>query len=200
MFVALFCPLLTKILYKYRLVRRGEYDATSSMDARKHKAGIPMMGGLLVIITVAVITLLFNWERKFTYVPIGVMLLAATLGGIDDFLHSYGKERRNRPLRHILRLIRVHADWRERFWLIITLPWSLFKRTSLWLGSHPGRGVHVHEKLLLQFIAGSITAYWVYFRLGAHWRDIYIPFDGFLSIGWWIIPLLFYLSCLRPMP
>lgn len=185
----LWTPFLTKILYKYKLTRRAEYDSTLNIDK---KAGTPIMGGLLVIITVAVVTMLFNWERKFTWVPIGVMLLSALLGGIDDVMHIYGHERRHRKLKQIFTLIRVHADWKQRLWLVITLPWSIFKRCSLWLGSHPGKGVHVHEKLLLQFAAGAITAYWIYFKLGEHWQNISVPFDGLVDIGWWIIPLIIF--------
>jgi phospho-N-acetylmuramoyl-pentapeptide-transferase len=192
----LWAPLLTKFLYRFNLTRQPQYDATLGFDARKHKAGTPIMGGLLVIVTVAAMTMLFNWERRFTYVPIGVMLLAALLGGIDDIMHIYGKERRSRTLRQTLRLIRVHADPRERVRLALLLPWFVFKRASFWLGSHPGKGVHVHEKLVLQFAAGAITAWWVYAKLGENWRQMYIPFDGFVNIGWWIIPLIiFFVMC-----
>ncbi len=186
----LWAPLLTKLLYKYNITRRPEYDATLAMGARKSKVGVPVMGGLLIIVTVAAITMLFNWERSFTWVPIGVMILAALLGGVDDILHVYGHKRRSRKLKQVMRLIRVHKHWYMRLWYICTLPWALFKRSSLWLGSHPGKGIHVHEKLLLQFIAGAITAYWIYFKLGEHWRDVYIPFDGTIDIGIWIIPLI----------
>lgn len=182
-------PVLIKFLYHFKLTRRGDYDATLGIT---QKTGTPIMGGLLVIITVAIITYFFNWERSFTWVPIGVMLLAALLGGIDDVMHIYGHERRNRKIKQILTLIRVHADWRYRLWLIITLPWSIFKRLALSLGSHPGRGVHVHEKLLLQFAAGAITAYWIYFKLGESWREIFIPFDGLVDIGWWIMPIIIF--------
>ncbi len=185
----LWAPLLIKLLYKFKITRRAEYDVTLNV---KTKAGTPIMGGLLIIITVAAITMLFNWERKFTWVPIAVMLLAALLGGVDDILNIYGHKRRNRKIKQILKLIKVHKDWKKRLWLIITLPWSAFKRTSLWLGSHPGKGVHVHEKLLLQFAAGAISAWWIYFKLAEHWREIYIPFDGFVNIGWWIIPLIIF--------
>src|SRR3989339_2123343 len=150
------------------------------------------MGGLLIILTVAVLTFLFNWERKYTYVPVGVMLLSALLGGIDDILHIYGHERRNRKLSQVFTLIKVHKDWKMRVWYIITLPWSLYKRLAVWLSRHPGKGVHVHEKLLLQFLAGAITAWWIYFKLGENWREIHIPFDGFVNIGWWIIPLIIF--------
>lgn len=186
----IWAPLLTKILYKYNIVRNPEYDATLAMGARQNKAGVPIMGGLLVIITVAFITILFNWERKFTWVPIGVMGTAALLGGIDDILNIYGHKRRNRKISQILTLIRVHKDWKQRLWLIVTLPWALFKRTSMWLGSHPGKGLHVHERILLQLLVGGLTAWWIYFKLGENWRFIHIPFDGMINIGFWIIPLI----------
>ncbi|PIZ94627.1 MAG: hypothetical protein COX81_03025 [Candidatus Magasanikbacteria bacterium CG_4_10_14_0_2_um_filter_37_12] len=185
-------PLLTKILYKYKITRRSEFDASMAIGKRESKAGVPIMGGLLVIIVVAVVTMLFNWERSFTWMPIAVMLLAALLGGVDDVMHVYGHERRNRKIKQTLRLIRVHKEWRQRVWLVITLPWAIFKRSSLWLGSHPGKGVHVHEKLILQFIAGAMTAWWIYFKLGEHWQQIYLPFDGLVNIGWWIIPLIIF--------
>lgn len=185
----IWAPLLIKLLYKFNLVRQAEFDPTLNIMKKK---GTPIMGGLLIIITVALITYFFNWERSFTWVPIGVMLLAALLGGIDDVLHIYGHKRRNRKLRQIWKLIRVHKSFWRRTWLLLTLPWSAFKRVSLWLGSHPGKGVHVHEKLLLQFAAGAITAYWIYFKLGEHWREIFIPFNGNIDIGWWIMPLIVF--------
>ena len=185
-------PFLTKILYKYNITRQAEYDATLAMGARRSKRGVPVMGGLLIILTVAVITYLFNWERQFTWVPIGVMLLSATLGGLDDLLNIFGQKRRSRKLSQVFTLIKVHRHWYMRLFYVITLPWWIFKRTSVWLSRNPGKGIHVHEKLLFQFIAGAITAYWIYFKLGESWREVFIPFDGFINIGIWIIPLIIF--------
>jgi UDP-N-acetylmuramyl pentapeptide phosphotransferase/UDP-N-acetylglucosamine-1-phosphate transferase len=92
----LWAPFLIAFLYKYKIVRNPEYDATLAMGARRSKAGVPVMGGLLVIITTAVLTMLFNWNRQFTWVPIGVMLLSALLGGIDDILNIMGHERKTK--------------------------------------------------------------------------------------------------------
>ncbi len=188
----LWAPLLIKFLYKYNITRCAEYDATLAMGARKGKTGVPVMGGLLIVITVLVITYLFNWERSFTWMPIGVMMLSAFLGGIDDLLNIYGHKRRHRNFKQTLRLIRVHKHWHYRLWLAITLPWTMFKRMSLWLGSHPGKGIHVHEKLILQFAAGAIAAWWIYFKLGEEWLNVFIPFDGFIYFGWLIIPLIIF--------
>jgi len=189
----IWAPLLIAFLYKYNIVRNPEYDASLAMGARKSKAGVPIMGGLLVIITVAVITILFNWERSFTWVPVGVMILSAILGGVDDWLNIFNeKKRRNRKLKQIFTLIKVHKNIWYRIWLIITLPWSIFKRTSLWLGSHPGKGLHVHERLLTECIAGGIAAWWIYAKLGKHWQNIAIPFDGTIDISWLIIPFVIF--------
>lgn len=188
----LLAPVLIKILYRFDLTRRNEYDATLAMGARKSKYGVPIMGGLLVIITVAVLTMIFNWDRKFTWVPIGVMLFAAFLGGLDDVLNIYGQKRRSRKLDQVIRLIKVHKSIPMRIWYFLSLPWAAFKRCSAWLSSHPGKGVHVHEKLLLQFAAGTAAAWWIYFKLGESWREIWIPTMGYINIDWWIIPLIIF--------
>lgn len=185
-------PLLTKILYKYNITRSDEFDVSLGQGNRKSKAGVPVMGGLLVIVTVAVLTYLFNWNRSFTWVPIGVMLMSALLGGIDDVLNIHGTKRRSRKLKQVLRLIRVHKDWKMRLWYVLTLPWTLFKRTSVWLSSHPGRGLHIHERLFFQFSAGAITAWWIYYKLGTDWLTLHIPFDGFVFAGWLVIPLIIF--------
>ncbi len=192
LFAFLWAPLLTHFLYKYKIVRQSQYDPSLALESRRDKAGVPVMGGLLVIVTVALITFIFNWDRHFTWMPIGVMLLSSTLGGIDDLLNIFGTERRNRKLSQTLTLIRVHKLWYVRLWLTFTLPWEVFKRAATMLSRHPGKGVHVHEKLLLQFLAGAAAAWWIYFKLGENWRVINVPFDGAYGIGLWLIPLIIF--------
>ena len=186
----IWAPVLIRFLYRFKITRRAEYDATLAIESRKSKAHTPVMGGILVIATVALLTIGLNWERRFTWVPIGVMLIAALLGGIDDLLNIFGVERRSRSLAQTMKLMRVHRDFFMRCWLFITLPWTAFKRFALLLGSHPGKGVHVHEKLLLQFIAGAVSAWWIYWKLGENWQELYIPFIGLISIGILIVPLI----------
>lgn len=186
-------PGLIRLLTKMQITRRGEFDFTLKGGDRIFKVGTPIMGGLLVIIIVTTITLLFNWERKYTYVPIGVMGISAFLGAADDLLNIFGKKRRSRTLAMTITLIKVHKKWYMRLWYILSLPWAIFQRTTAPLGSHPGKGVFVHEKLLLQFLAGAVTAWWIYFKLGDQWHTLWIPFDGFITLGWWIIPIVIFL-------
>jgi phospho-N-acetylmuramoyl-pentapeptide-transferase len=182
-------PFLIKFLYKFNIIK-GSKKELENIASRKGKDQTPVMGGLLVIITVAVLTMFFNWSRSYTWVPVGVMVLSALLGGIDDLLNIFGSERRSRKISQILTLIKVHKDFSMRLWYIITLPWSIFKRTSVWIGSKTSKGIHVHEKLLLQFAAGSITAWWIYEKLGTAWHYIYLPFNYDIYVGWLIIPIV----------
>lgn len=188
-FVAfIWAPLLIRFLYHFHLTK-GAKAELSHIGSHAYKANTPVMGGLLVVVTVAVLTFLFNWSRGFTWVPIGVMLISALLGGIDDLMSIYGVERRSRKLSHVLRLIRVHNNLKMRIWYAITLPWTLFKRISVWFGSR-SRGVFVHEKIVLQLIAGGLTAWWIYGKLGPAWHFIYFPFNISINAGWYIIPII----------
>lgn len=192
----LWAPMLINTLYRLKIFKgpKAELAAIDShSNAHSTKATTPVMGGLLVIITVAVITILLNWDRKLTWAPVGVMLFAATLGGIDDFLNIFGEKRRSRKLSQVMTLIRVHKDWKMRIWYAITLPWSIFKRTSVWLGSNPGKGIYVHEKLILQFVAGAVAAWWIWSKLGAAWQYIYFPFIGDIFVGWLIVPVIIFI-------
>lgn len=188
----LLAPLLIRFLFHFHIIK-GVKTELSNLGSHSYKATTPVMGGLLVIVTVALITYFFNWSRSFTYVPIGVMIISATLGAIDDLMNIYGTERRSRKLGHIMNLIRIHKDWRMRLWYIVTFPWSAFKRMSVWFGSRTSKGVFVHEKLILQFIAGAIAAWWIYSKLGPAWHYIYVPFmsTGF-DLGWFIIPVIVF--------
>lgn len=184
----LWAPFLTHFLYKFNVIK-GAKTELATLGSHAYKAKTAVMGGLLVVITVAVITYFYNWNRNFTWVPIGVMLISAALGAIDDLMSVYGTERQSRKLGHILKLISVHREWRMRIWYIVTLPWTAFKRLSVWFGSQTRKGVFVHEKLILQFIAGALTAWWIYTKLGAGWHYIYLPFQDHTFLGWMISPI-----------
>ena len=184
-------PILTTILYKYKILRKAEFDPTMQGE-KSAKAGTPIMGGLLVIIVVMVITMLFNWDRRYTYVPIGAMAIAALLGAADDLLNVFGGKRRLRNVEHALMLIRVHKKWYMKVWHTVTLPWTAFREATTMFGSKQNRGIQVHEKLFLQFVAGAVTAWWVYTKLGENWQTLWIPFDGSINVGWLIIPIIIF--------
>ena len=192
--VAFICaPLLTKLLYRYN-VKKGTKSELQSLGSHAYRgqeyAG---HGRASCHLHRRCVTYIFNWSRSFTYVPVGVMLISAALGAIDDLMNIFGSERRSRKLGHVLALIRVHKEWRMRVWYAVTLPWTAFKRLSVWFGSRTSRGVFVHEKLVLQFIAGTLTAWWIYDKLGPAWHYIYFPFNYSWNAGALIIPVIIFI-------
>lgn len=188
----LWAPILIKILFRFKVIKSSKTELVK-IGTHANKSNTPVMGGILVIVTVALITIILNWSRNFTWVPIGVMIMSALLGAVDDLMNIYGQERRSRKLKHILALIRVHSDIKMRIWYVITLPWTIFKRLSVWFGSRPGKGIFVHEKLILQFIAGTVTAWWIYTKLGPAWHYIYLPYDISFNAGWFIVPIIIFI-------
>jgi phospho-N-acetylmuramoyl-pentapeptide-transferase len=181
---------LILLLRKFDITRRSEFDDALKINQKQEKVGTPIMGGLLVIVVVALITIVFNWDRRFTWVPIGVMVLSAALGGLDDVLNIYGRFRRIRPITLIKRLSKIHKHSYMRLWYKTQLPLSKVKFFFNTIGSRPGRGIQVHEKLLTQLVAGAITAWWLFFKLGPQWQSVWVPFDGEPNIGWLLVPLV----------
>lgn len=92
----LWTPILTNLLYRYRLGKRIRKTSATGEKAAyfyKHhqeKAGTPTMGGVLIWIVTAVVTLLFNLTRQGTWLPLAVLVSTGMVGAIDDLLNVYG--------------------------------------------------------------------------------------------------------------
>lgn len=90
-------PLLTHFLYKYKVAKRlrthGMFTGAASevfTSLHKEKKGTPTMGGLLIWISVAAMTLLFNFSRPETYLPLFALVLVGIVGALDDLLNVRG--------------------------------------------------------------------------------------------------------------
>lgn len=168
-------PFIINFLYKHNIRRVAKGDIVSKIDIEKGKIGTPIMGGLIVVIPVLIITLILNWEQTQTYLPIGCLVLSCCVGGIDDLLNIFGKDRKQPlPLKLHLKLATVHKSFWRRLYYFITIPWAAFKRAFLLIGSKPKSGLLVHERILLQAFIGLTVGIWVYKKLG--WSDVWIPF------------------------
>ncbi|MCL5795310.1 MAG: phospho-N-acetylmuramoyl-pentapeptide-transferase [Patescibacteria group bacterium] len=90
----LMTPFLTSFLYKNKLgkkIRQTGYDEKSKTpifySLHKSKENTPTMAGILIWLTVALITLLFNLDRAGTYLPLFTLVFAGIIGAIDDLLN-----------------------------------------------------------------------------------------------------------------
>jgi phospho-N-acetylmuramoyl-pentapeptide-transferase len=91
----LLVPVYTRLGFKYKLWKQPRDTAITGekapiyhkLHAAKHKRNIPTMGGAVFIVAVAVITLLFNFSRNQTYLPLVILVAAGVVGLFDDYLN-----------------------------------------------------------------------------------------------------------------
>lgn len=142
--VALFStPLLTHFLYKYRLGKQIRSAEHAPVFAKMHasKAGTPTMGGILIWGTVLCIALLFSafaalapesiflklnfLTREQTYLPLGIMVVAAVIGLFDDLLGilKIGKNGGGLRMRERL-LFYLAVAFIGAWWFYFKLQWS----------------------------------------------------------------------------
>lgn len=181
------------LLYKFKITRRMTVDFTTLIEKRNLKIGVPIMGGLIVVITVILLNVFFNpfRENLGTLLLLAMFAVSALLGGFDDVLNIYGRERAKlRPLNRTRMLIRVHKSILTRLRLIITYPWEVYKRFFFMLGSNPGKGIQAHEKIIVQSIVGLALGIGIYFYSSRLTPGLlHIPIlNSFLDIGILIIP------------
>lgn len=181
------------LLYKFKITRRMNVDFSAVIESRQSKIGVPIMGGLIFVISVTLINIFFNPypKKEGLWLILSMFIISALLGGVDDILNIYGIKRKNpKSLSRILKLISVHKSFYKRIKMIILLPWYAYKSFFYMLGSNPGSGIHAHEKILVQSIVGLMLGISLYFFTPyASPEIIRIPIlDVYLNIGIFLIP------------
>jgi len=85
-------PLLTRFLYKNKIAKRIRPKADAPIYSALHqkKDGTPTMGGLLIWVTVAILTILFNLSRSATWLPLFCLVATGVVGAIDDLYNVRG--------------------------------------------------------------------------------------------------------------
>ncbi len=172
-----FCiyPIWISFVYKYQM---GEEIRGDGPQTHAKKQGTPTMGGLVFILTVAIVTLIFNRSRTQTLFPIFVASLAGLFGLLEDFLKVYSRS----ALPRVFELTgRGGTASRTGIVKIIMWPWDKFRRVADTFGSSPGTGLSSSLKLFLQVFLAGFVAYWVYVKLG--WDYIWLPLIGDVHIG-----------------
>lgn len=141
-------PLLTHFLFKYKLGKRIRSSSEAPIMSQLHakKAGTPTMGGVLIWVTVLVVILVlsaFNYlwpnsslafldflSRSQTKLPLGILVVAAVVGLVDDFFNIRGKGAHGGGLRVRHRLFIYTAIalvgawwfWSKLQWDVLAIP------------------------------------------------------------------------------
>lgn len=89
-------PFFTNFLYKNRLGKKirdtGFDNAKAPIFYSLHRAkeNTPTMGGLLIWVTVAILTLFLNLSRSGTWLPLAALIGSGIIGAVDDIYNIKG--------------------------------------------------------------------------------------------------------------
>ncbi len=89
-------PIVTHFLYKFKIrqqIREDGVDGKKSpvySKIHKRKENTPTMGGIIVWITVLIITFFFNLSRSQTWLPLFSLVSTGFLGAFDDLFNVLG--------------------------------------------------------------------------------------------------------------
>lgn len=94
----LLTPLYTTAAYRWQWWKRPRTTTLTGapatvfqkLHAAKHKRHIPTMAGVIFILSVGVVTLVWNLERTETWLPLAAFAGAAAVGLIDDVINIRG--------------------------------------------------------------------------------------------------------------
>lgn len=74
------------LIRRLRRMQIGQYIREEGPEAHRGKAGTPTMGGVLIVLAIAVPTLLWaDLRNPFVLLALGAMLAFATIGFVDDY-------------------------------------------------------------------------------------------------------------------
>ena len=84
----LLTPIYTFFAYRYKFWKKQRTNSTTGeeltvfnkLHANKFKRNIPTMAGMVFILSIVVITLLFNLDRGQTYLPLAAFVGGANVG------------------------------------------------------------------------------------------------------------------------
>lgn len=94
-------PLYTNLAYKFMWWKKPRETTVTGekakiftkLHAEKHKRLIPTMAGMIFVISVLLITLVFNLERTETWLPLAAFFGAGMVGLLDDIINIRGSGR-----------------------------------------------------------------------------------------------------------
>jgi phospho-N-acetylmuramoyl-pentapeptide-transferase len=125
-------PIYTYFAYRYKFWKVQRETSTTGekltvfnkLHAHKFKRNIPTMAGLILIVSVSVITLIFNLNRVETYLPLAALIGGGTVGLIDDVINLRSKKTGVRGLRSGLKFLMISL-------LAVALGWWFFTKLGV---------------------------------------------------------------------
>lgn len=108
-------PIYTYFAYRYKFWKRQRSTSTlgeklevfTKLHASKFTRNIPTMAGIIGVVSIAVITYFFNWDRAGTWLPLAGLVGGAAVGLLDDIINIRGHGAGVAGLRSSLKFIMI---------------------------------------------------------------------------------------------
>ena len=125
-------PLYTFFAYRYRFWKTQRTNAVTGdklqvfneLHKAKIRRNIPTMAGVIAVVSITIVTLLFNLDRAQTWLPLAALLGGAAVGAIDDYLNVFGKNRKDAGLRSGVKFLLIIA-------LGVVLGWFFYAKLGV---------------------------------------------------------------------
>jgi phospho-N-acetylmuramoyl-pentapeptide-transferase len=103
----LITPIYTYFAYKYKLWRQPRSHAVTGealevISKLRIKRTVPLMAGLITVAAITLVTVLFNLDRKETWLPLAALLGGGVVGLIDDIINVRGNSGLRAPVKFAL--------------------------------------------------------------------------------------------------
>lgn len=113
----LLTPVYTFVAYRYRFWKRPRTVSTtgealtvfSKLHEQKLSRNVPTMAGMIIVVSVSLITLLFNLDREQTWLPLAALIGGAAVGLLDDIINIRGKKLGVAGLRSGIKFMLISA-------------------------------------------------------------------------------------------
>ena len=131
-FAMFLTPLYTFFAYRYRFWKTQRTNAVTGdklqvfneLHKAKIRRNIPTMAGVIAVVSITIVTLLFNLDRAQTWLPLAALLGGAAVGAIDDYLNVFGKNRKDAGLRSGVKFLLIIA-------LGVALGWFFYAKLGV---------------------------------------------------------------------
>ncbi len=113
----LLTPIYTYFAYKHKAWKQVRDTTTTGekapvfykLHAEKHKRHIPTMAGIIMIVAIGLTTMVLNWSRSQTYLPVFGLVAAGIVGFADDLINIRGNGKGVAGLRTLIKFLLILA-------------------------------------------------------------------------------------------
>ena len=121
-------PVYTYFAYRYKFWKRQRTTSTlgeklqvfTKLHASKFARNIPTMAGIIGVVSIAIVTYFFNWDRAQTWLPLAALVGGAFVGLLDDIINVRGVGKGVAGLRSSLKFLMIAAIALALGWFFYT--------------------------------------------------------------------------------